>query len=299
MPPPIAPRSSSAPRSKRPSRTRRRLLAVTSLGLAGLVAGLLSGCSTQTASTSSVAANSYAQASGNWQISSSAPAAARLSSLGGNLTFEGTEVTGTLHPLGKTGQCLPPSTSIPVSGSVGAGHLLTLTAPLAGGTLTISGNLATDGHSLSGAAYSVSGGNCGMAAALTASARDSGSSPVTAQQYQVVNGTYAGTLTTADGETFALTSSLTDTSQPDADGLYHVSGTAASPGNTCLPASLPATASTIAGGSISTTWTDTATGASITASGNTSSDGATITISSWTITSPCGADTGTGTLARH
>ena len=291
-------------RTARRSRTRRRLLAVTSLGLAGLVAGLLTGCGAGTLSTGSSAPNSYTAASGNWQFSSTSGVAARLSSLGGSLAFSGSAVTGILHPLStSSSQCLPTSTALAVSGSVDTAGRLSLSAPLAGGTLTLSGTLAEDRKSLSAAAYTVAGGACAFPASQSSSqsavfAKDAGS-PVTAQQYQPVSGTYAGTLTTADGEHFNLTSTLTQTSQPDADGIYHVSGTASSPGNTCVPASLPATASAIAGGSISTTWTDPVTGATITGTGASSPDGSSISISNWTITSACGSDTGTGTLIRQ
>lgn len=293
--------------TKRPSRTGRRILAVTSLGLAGLLAGLLSGCSGGTF-PDSASTNSYTALSGNWQFSSSATAAARLSSVGGSLmvgsvTADGTAVTGILHPLPAMNQCLDAATSLPLTGSIDAASRLTLAAPVSGGTLTLSGTVAPDRKSLTAASYTITGGACaspdaqsGIAPAITA---QDGVPPVTAQQYQPVTGTYSGTLTTAEGEHFPLTSTLTQTSQPDADGVYHVEGTASSPGNSCVPATLSATASTIDGGSISTTYTDPLTGATITGTGSASPDAATIIISNWTINSACGQDTGTGTLTRQ
>lgn len=257
--------------------------------------------------------NSYTQASGNWQFSSSA--ATRLSSVGGSLvvgslaTDGTTPVTGMLHPLSNaSGQCLDTSTALAVSGAIDPSSHLTLTAPVSGGTLTMSGTLATDRRSLIAPAYNITGGACASPASpavftpapgsLAVTVHDS-LPPVTAQQYQPVTGTYTGTLTTIDGQTFPLTSTLTMTSQPDASGIYHVQGTASSPGNTCVPTSLSATASTIDGGSISTTYTDSLTGATITGTGFTSPDGVTITISNWAITSVCGQDTGTGILTRQ
>ncbi len=306
--PPQLPRTRPS-KTKRPSRTGRRILAVTSLGLAGLLAGLLSGCATGILPTSSYAtANSYTTLSGNWQFSSSAAAAARLSSLGGilsasNLTSGGATVTGILHPLNVANQCLATTSSIAVTGSVDESGHLTLSAPLSGGTLTLSGAVASDRKSLSTPTYTISGGACASPAAAAASARTvsvrDSVAPVTAQQYQPVSGTYSGTLTTAEGQTFPLTSTLSQTSQPDSNGVYHVQGTAASPGNTCVPTSLSATASTIDGGSISTTFTDPVTSTSITGTGSTSPDAVTITISNWTIDSTCGQDTGTGTLTRQ
>ncbi len=279
--------------ARRPSRTKRRLLAVTSLGLAGLIAGLLSGCASGTITASS--RNPFAQASGNWQFSSSAGAAARLSALGGNLSVEGSAVTGILHPLASSNQCLQTSIPIPVAGSIDTSSHLTLSAPVSGGTLSISGTLSADRRSLSAATYTVTGGACAFPALQAVTAHDS-ASPVTGQQYQPLSGTYTGTLTTGDGQTFALTSTLTQTSQPDTNGVYHLTGTAASPNNTCVPTSLAATASTVDGGSVSTTYTDALTGTTITGIGSTSPDGRIISVSHWTISSVCGSDTGSGTL---
>ncbi len=291
----LAPRP---PRTTRSSRTKRRLLAVTSLGLAGLLAGLLSGCASGIVAGASPSGNSYKEVSGNWQFSSAAAAAARLAVLGGNLTVNGSSISGILHPLSGSKQCLSTSTPIPVTGSIDSSSHLTLSSSLSDGTLTISGDLSADRRSLSGVRYTVIGGACAFPAAQAIQTRDIATSPVTAQQYQPVSGTYTGTLTTSEGEQFPLTSTLTQSSQPDANGVYHVDGTAASPGNKCVPTSLSATASTIAGGSISTTYTDALTGTSITGTGSASPDGNIITISSWTINSLCGSDTGTGTLTR-
>ncbi len=178
-----------------------------------------------------------------------------------------------------------------------AGHL-TLSGPLAGGTLNLSGTLAPDRKTLTEAAYTVTGGSCAFPSNAQAVTPRNPIPPVTAQQYTPVSGTYTGTLTTTEGETFALSTSLTQTGTPDSTGTYHLTGTAASPGNTCVPLTLPATASTVNGGSISTTYTDAASGTAITGTGTSSPDGATITITAWTITSPCGTDTGSGTLTQ-
>ncbi len=306
------PPSRTRPSQRKPPSTKRRLLAVTSLGLAGLLAGLLSGCASGTLPETS--ANSFAALSGNWQFSSTSAATARLPSVGGSLAVQGNTVTGALHPLSLSAisQCLPASTTLPATGSIDTASRLTLSAPVSGGILTLSGTVAPDRKSLSAPTYTLTGGACASPAVQSApqlvalpssvqtiSPRDSSLPPVTAQQYQPVSGTYTGTLTTAEGESFPLTSTLTQTSQPDANGVYHVTGSAASPGNACVPASLPATASTIDGGSISTTYTDANTGATITGSGSSSPDASTITISNWSIHSLCGQDTGTGILTRQ
>jgi len=308
MPLPASTSALRPPSAHRPSRTKRRLLAVTSLGLAGLIAGLLTGCGSGILPSSTTAPNPFAQAAGNWQISSSAATAARLPAVGGSLTVSSgpnaaATVTGILHPISAANSCLPASTALPVNGAVDASGQLALSANLPnGGTLAVAGTLAADRKSLSNPTYTITGGPCASPAPQTSAQsihpRDP-APPVTAQQYQAVSGTYVGTLTTSDGQTFALSSTLTQTSTTDANGVYHVDGSAASPGNRCVPASLPATASTIDGGSISTTYTDSATGATISATGATSPDAATITISSWTINSTCGSATGAGTLTRQ
>lgn len=181
--------------TKGPSRTGRRILAVTSLGLAGLLAGLLSGCVSGTLPSSSPAgtvAPSYTALSGNWQFSSSLPAAARLSSLGGslaigNLTSDGAAVTGILHPLPAVDQCLDAATSLAFTGSIDAASRLTLAAPVSRGTLTLSGTVAPDRKSLTAATYTITGGACASLAMQsgitpTITAQD-GFPPVTAQQY--------------------------------------------------------------------------------------------------------------------
>ncbi len=307
LPRPTRPSQTRPSRPRRPSGTGRRILAVTSLGLAGLIAGLLSGCAPGVSNTTSASVNPFANASGNWQFNSTAAAARRLPTVGGSLSINGVNVSGNLHPLHVSGpQCLPAATVLAVTGRIDSASHLTLSAPLPGGTLSLSGTLAVDGRSLSDPTYTVTGGDCAAPAAQTAAqtafARDTppnAKPQVTAQQFQPLGGTYTGTLTTADGETFSLSSNLTQTSQPDADGVYHVSGSAISPGNPCVPSALLATASTIDGGSVSTTYTDAATGTTITGAGSSSPDASTITISSWTITSPCGQDSGSGTLTRQ
>ena len=274
-------------------------MAVTSLGLAGLLAGLLSGCSSGSPTTvsSGPLTSTYASVTGNWQFSSTAAAAARLSVLGGSLSVDGTAVTGILHPLAAAGQCVDTSVAIPVTGSIDASSHLSLSAKLLGGAFSLSGTLSEDRKSLTDASYTVTGGSCAFPSAQTISARDT-TSPVTAVQYTPISGTYTGTLTTSENEQFTLSSVITQSTTPDANGIYHVAGTASSPGNSCLPLTLPATASTVVGGNITTTYSD-GQGTTVTGAGNTSVDGKTITINSWNIASACGTDTGTGVLTQQ
>jgi len=184
---------------------------------------------------------------------------------------------------------------------------LTLTSSVAGGTLTIAGTVSDDRKSLTAATYTVTGGSCGFAAAQTVAAREAGStvtarepvSTVTAQQYQPVSGTYLGTLTDSDGMQFTLSTTITETSQPDVNGVYHIQGTASSPGNACIPTAVNATASTVTGSAVLTTYSDPTTGTTIDATGTSTPDGSKLTVTNWNLVSNCGSDSGTGTLTRQ
>ncbi len=291
------------------SRRRRNLLAVTSLGLAGLLVGLLAGCSASGAPAAVAApivtapatpAVSYADLAGNWQISSTAPTSAGLSSLAGSFAVSGETVSGMLHPL--TGSCLTPSLSTPfaVTGAIAAGGELTLTSSsFQGGTLHLTGTIAADQHSLLNAQYSISGGSCAPAAQPSfASLRPQDNSPITiAQQYQPIQGTYTGNFSDPDGVVMNVSAVLTQSSSPDANGYYHLSGNATFANNPCLNAPV-VTDSVINGATISTTYTDPNTGNSITATGTFDSTATTLNVTSWTLAGSCGPDQGTGTLTK-
>jgi len=177
MPLPASTSALRPPSAHRPSRTKRRLLAVTSLGLAGLIAGLLTGCGSGILPSSTTAPNPFAQAAGNWQISSSAATAARLPAVGGSLSVSSgpnaaATVTGILHPLSTANSaansCLPASTALPVNGAVDASGQLALSANLPnGGTLAVAGTLAADRKSLSNPTYTITGGPCASPAPQT------------------------------------------------------------------------------------------------------------------------------------
>ncbi len=277
----------------------RRVLTLTSLGLAGLVAGLLSGCSSTAATSNPISGDpvtSFAAVSGNWRFTAAAPPAANaLSVLGGSLSVSGLQVSGLLHAL-TPGQCLDPAETIAVSGSITSAGALTLTGQSTGQTgaqtsLTVTGLVAADRQSLSTATLSATGSHC------TAARPEDNTG--TAQQYQPVFGTYTGTLATAEGETFPLTTTVTQLDQPDTSGVYHLKGSATSAGNTCLPNTVTATASILSGGALSATYTDANSTTAITATGSASPDASTLTLSHWQIASACGSDTGTGTLTRQ
>ena len=229
--------------------------------------------------------------SGNWQVS--ATGGVPLPNISGSLTdgstnLNSTTVTGIFHADAASG-CSAPTDLITVSGSTSSQGVTTLTGPVAGGTVTISGNLAPDGRSLMNATVNVSGGQCAFASAAQASV----------QNYSSVTGTYAGTFADAKGPVMNVTANLTQSPTGDQNGDFSLSGTANLGTNSCFVSPVPVVNSLVTGGSFILTYTDNTTGNSVTATGSFSADGSTLTVSSWSLTGPCGTDQGTGTLTQQ
>ncbi len=232
-------------------------------------------------------------AKGNWQISSSATAAAKLPVISGELTTQAGTTSGILHTQSSTA-CVAPTTPFEVSGKADSNNLLTLTGPVAGGTLTVSGTLAADGKSLSSATYNVVGGSCALAQKVQA----------VAQAFSPMQGNYAGAFADADGNIAQVTANLSQSTTPDANGNFTLAGTATVASNPCFPAALTLANTEVTGNTFTYTLTPAnttnANGNSVTASGTFSTDGGTLTITSWTSTGTCGADTGIqSTMSRQ
>ena len=245
----------------------------------------LAGCSSGLSTASSFDARSV---SGNWQVSSVAASASRLPMLSGELTGSGSAVTGILHP-GASAACVAPTTAIEVSGHAGAEDLLTLTGSVGGGTLTISGTLAADGKSMTGASYNVVGGSCAF----------SGKATATAQAYSSVTGTYSGSFSDAGGQVISVVANLTQTPQSDSDGNFTLSGTGTFPNNPCFSSPVTVSNAQVTGGSFTLTYADPSMQNSVTAAGTFSTDASTLTVTGWNLTGSCGPDMGTGTLTRQ
>ena len=277
---------------------KRRLAALTTLGLAGLVVGLLSGCSTANSSgmntQTTAPSNSFAAVTGNWKFTTGT--SAHLSALAGALTVSGTTVTGTLHPLVAT--CAASTNLLQVAGTIDASGFLTMTSSdLAGGQLSISGNLAEDRRSLTNPTITITAGICSLTSARSGSPVAHLTSTASAQQYQSVTGNYTGSFTDSDGATLAVSANLSQPTTPDTNGVYHLTGYATFPDNPCLSAPV-ITDSTVTGDTIETTYTDSQSGGTVMATGTFSTDAQTLTLSNWTL-SGCGDDTGTGLLSRQ
>ena len=270
--------------SRRSSTTRRVALALT-----GLAASFFAGCGTgNSPQMNAAAANAYIAAAGNWKFTTGSTA------LAGSLTISGSTVTGTLHPLAST--CAASSDLLPVTGSIDASGLLTITSSnLPTGRLSISGTLAADRHSLTNPSITITGGPCATPANRSSNLTAHAASTASAQQYQPLTGDYTGTFTDIDGTALAVSATLSQPTTPDANGVYHLTGTATFPNTSCLNTPV-ITDSTVTGNTIQATYTDSQTGGTVVATGTFSSDAQTLTISSWAL-SGCDADTGTGLLS--
>ncbi len=274
-------------------------------GLLSLAAVVVAGCASQGSSAppTPAATPSYAQMAGNWSFRVTGTTPQPVTSLGGSLSVQGTEVSGMLHLLAGTCQSSAGTGAILITGSVDSHGLLTLRAnDLAGGTLRITGMVAADQRSLLAPALAVTGGACGAVSASQAVGAQpldgTAGGGVVAQQQQPVNGTYTGSFAGVDGVVAQVSAVLTQSATPDANGMYHLSGNASFAGSPCLNAPV-VTDSVINGNSIAVTYTDPQTGSSVTGTGVFDNTATTLTVSGWTLSGTCGTDHGTGMLARQ
>jgi hypothetical protein len=248
-----------------------------------LLTASLTGCGTKTEKILEL----VALGTGNWQLSSTAPSAARLPALSGELSGSSLAATGIFHTDSLTA-CVAPTTAIELGGSANDDGVLTLTGDLAGGTLTVTGTLAADGKSFSSATYNVSGGTCAFMTPATANG----------QNFSPVSGNYAGSFSDPDGNVIHITAVLTQTPVSDTDGNFQLSGTGTFPSNPCFNSPVSIANSQVTGGNFTVTYADNTTNNSVTASGTFSTDGTTLTVNSWTLTGSCGPDAGMGLLSK-
>jgi hypothetical protein len=230
--------------------------------------------------------------SGNWQVSTSS-GTVPLPRISGSLTDNANNVgsatvTGILHADATTG-CSKITDLIAVTGSTDSKGITTLSGPVAGGTLTITGALAADGRSLSNATVNVSGGQCAFVSAAQA----------TVQNYSSVSGTYTGAFSDASGPVMNVTATLAQSADGDTNGNFTLSGSGSFGNNPCFISPVNVVNSTVSGGNFVLTYTDNTKGNSVTATGTFSPDGTTLTVTNWSLTGPCGADSGTGTLTKQ
>ena len=108
-------------------------------------------------------------------------------------------------------------------GTLDASNNLTLTAPVAGGTATITATLGSNPQTWADASYQIDGGSCAMPA-----------TPMTIAQIAPVTGTYIGTFTQPSfsgtdvpiaGGNITVTAVLTQSTTASANGLFPLTGT--------------------------------------------------------------------------
>jgi hypothetical protein len=224
---------------------------------------------------------------GNWQFASTAASAAKLPALSGELTGTSAALTGILHSDAAT-SCISPFSSFEVTGSTNAQGITTITSSnLAGGTFTLTGTLAANGKSFSAATYTVSGGTCAFSAPALA----------TADAFSPINGSYNGTFYDASGEVLNMTAALSQSPASDADGNFLLTGTGTF-SNPCFTSPATVSNTQVTGGSFTLTYADPSTLNSVTLSGTFATNGQTLTITNWTLTGPCGPDSGYGSLVQ-
>jgi hypothetical protein len=253
---------------------------------AALALSLVSLCFAGCSGVNAAGTSSVPFVAGNWQFSSSAVPAAHLASFSGALSGSTSAISGVLHAQAASA-CLAPGTAFEVSGSANRQGAVTLSGPLAGGTLSIQGNLASDGKSLTDASYTVSGGTCAFAQAAVASA----------QAYSPIDGAYTGSFTDADGVVATISANLSQSPAPNSQGNYILTGSAGLPNNPCFSSStLTVTHTEVTGGTFTFTFTDPNTAASVTANGTFQPNPQVLTVTGWSL-SGCGTDTGTGSMS--
>ena len=187
--------------------------------------------------------------------------------------------------------CVSPTTDILLTGSVGGDNqMMLVSSAFNGTTLTLQGQVSGDGKGIAAASWNFAGGNCGSM----------GKANVSATNYSAINGTYTGTFVDGSGNPIAVSALLEQTSQPNLDGQFSLSGTATFPGNSCFANQPSVTTSQVTGNSLSMTYTDTLGATTMTAIGSLNAQATQLTITGWSISGgKCNGDGGTGSLTEQ
>lgn len=185
--------------------------------------------------------------------------------------------------------CISPTTDILLTGSVGGDNRMMLVSSAFGGTtLTLQGQVSGDGKGIAAATWTFTGGNCGTL----------GKASVTATNYSAINGTYTGSFTDAGGNSLPVSALLEQTSQPNLDGQFSLTGTATFPSNSCFAHQPSVTTSVVTGSNLAMTYQDPLGSTTLTAVGTFNAQATQLTITNWTISGGnCNGDSGTGLLA--
>jgi hypothetical protein len=181
----------------------------------------LSGCG---GSAPTPPATVFPNITGNWQFEvgnagSGLPVTigSPIADLSGSLSSTGGKVTGTLTSLSvSVTPCIGSNVDIQVSGTIDSSGNLSLTAPIAGGVATMTALVTTNPLSFFEGTYQVIGGPCAQT-----------SVPLASIEVPNVSGTYFGTLTQVappGAGSLTLKATLMESTTPNADGKYPLSG---------------------------------------------------------------------------
>lgn len=233
-------------------------------------------------------AGTAANLTGNWsfatQASSSNPAQITLNA--GLSTQSNGEITAVAHLTGAS--CTSSQAAIQFAGSLNdVGQLKLISQPFGGTTLTIKGEILPGSTKVTNTTMTFAGGSCASLGAQAA----------TSTQYAQINGTYSGNFVDQDGTSFGITATLVQTTQPDANGTFHLQGTPTFQSNPCF--SQPViTDSLVTGDNLSTTYAQG--NATITAVGTFNADATQLTVTNWKVSGGiCDGSYGTGLLTEQ
>lgn len=252
---------------------------------------------TLTGCTSNIVTAPSPSVTGNWKFASSATPvfAAQASIFEGGLVSAGSQVTGTLHTAllpGQSNLCFSSATGIPVTGTIdNTGHLALTSQPFAGSTLTLTGQYNASTRTLHGTSVAVTGGAC--AEAVT---------PAVGLQYQPISGTYNGTFASAQGGNIPVSATLNQTTTQDANGSFHLTGSATFTGDPSCLVSPAVSDSTVTGNTLTVTYSESHPPftTTVTATGTFNTDATVLTISGYSVSgNPNCVDSGSGTLTKQ
>jgi hypothetical protein len=170
-----------------------------------------------------------ASLSGNWAIGATPNMAVNsgiqpVLGFSGSLQFANGSVTGILsaavYPT-ETGCQQAIAGTAAATGTLDANNNLTLTAPIAGGTATITATLGSNPQTLADGSYQIVGGSCAISA-----------NTMTIAQYAPLTGTYTGTFNVSGtgnvpvaGSNVTVTAVLTQSATANGIGYFPITGT--------------------------------------------------------------------------
>jgi hypothetical protein len=171
----------------------------------------------------------YLSLNGNWEAigTSGIPPALTtpIAAFMGALQSSGGVVTGTLRAFDASNflnPCVPYTQGLAATGTLSSSGNLVLTVPISGGTATITATFGSNLQTFTQGTWQISGGACAMP-----------STSMAINQFAPVTGTYVGTLTSSLGSptvSSTITAVLTQSSTPNAEGQFPLTGTVTSSG---------------------------------------------------------------------